>query len=528
MGTAYKVSTSGDWSSVAWLNKTTGEPNDGTPGAGDTAYIYADSSGPTIITTETQSVANVYGTEDGGLVELDGLGLDISNYLTGLEIVSGAYTVGGVAWDVTLLGGTLSGAAIGGTTSSQGGVIVNGGTVKKSDSFWGEVKAGVVNTAKLLSATLTGGKITATNAVAATDGDIDIYGGQLTITDDLTLVATSLMNETGFLMDGGKASVGGAASVGGYAILDVDGTGTLTLAKGVTFAQAAGATSAFGVSSPTTPGGAVTVTSGAVVLGGAGTLNAAIYAKGSFTANQSVVTMASVASGSSTVSVSGGKLVAENLIVGKAGTGLLKISGGGTVQAPVLVLGSSTGSHGTITDKGAGSTLTATEAYIGGAPGATTGGVGVLGLSSGGKAQFGSLSIKASGRVADGGTLVVTSGVNGSGELQIAKGGTAQISGVVSATTEVEFTGAGSLQLGNPRSFLATIDEVANGATIKIASFAGARESFSENAAGTLGTVFFSESVGGLTKYDSLHFAGDFTASDFVWNATAGVLTCKS
>jgi hypothetical protein len=139
---------------------------------------------------------------------------------------------------------------------------------------------------------------------------------------------------------------------------------------------------------------------------------------------------------------------------------------------------------------------------------------------------FRNLTLWKTGELVVSGSLLVQQTVTGNGLLEIADGGKVRLAQSTDASVQVEFRGAGTLALFEPQSFRATIEKVADGASIVVAGFAGAHESFKENSAGTMATVFLTGG-GTLPTYDSLHFAGDFNKTEFQWNAATGTLTCN-
>jgi hypothetical protein len=441
-------------------------------------------------------------------------------------------------------GGTITGAGDG-VYIAGGGSVTNAGAISGTTASV-QFAGGGANTLTLE----TGSRLTG-DAIGSTASGA---------TNALVLERSGIANNNFDNFDaltvqtGGNWTLGGTSSFGGATIssgASLDDTGALTL-SGTSALEGSkiivssddtltmnGATAlngnVLGAGTLAIVGGSATVNNGASLsvagwtVPGSGTtvtLDENLSYAGSFSEGAGVTFVLSgghlLLNGADTFA--GGTVDGSNVLDTKGTTTLSGLTIGGTVEWE---------NEGTVTQSGGSAT-------IGDAGGDTSfldnmsrgiyditddSGIG-LGSSTASNIQNAGLLEKTSGTgtsaiapaVTNTGTIEVTAGtldlqgaVTGKGSDEVSGASTLEFDSAVAATQTVDFLGGPSaVDLIDPNAFLGRIADFASPDTVQL-SGAWAFSSFSENAAGTLGTLTLASSA----SQHAFNFVGDYTAGDF-------------
>ena len=238
------------------------------------------------------------------------------------------------------------------------------------------------------------------------------------------------------------------------------------------------------------------------------------------------------------------------LTVGEKGDGSLNIDAGayvspGKVGSGQIDIAADAGSKGMVTVDGAGSLLSGTDLWVGGAQSGPSG-TGAISLSNGGEVSvsnstvWGGSSIEGAGTVngavkddgsvtASGGALEITGAVGGTGVLAIDAGASLQLDGAVAGGVTVDFDPAVSETLvvndltanagGPPQNFNATIENFQAGDVIAFAaSGLGGAPAITDATPGAFDSGDNTTSVvlaDGGDAIATLLFEGDYSGSTF-------------
>lgn len=433
----------------------------------------------------------VFGT--GTLNVSDRGEVDSGNIVVGGEVGSqGTLTVSGggvvrstsgitIASDTNSTG-TLNIGAVAGQTAAAAGNVVGAGGGAATIAFGlgtGKIVFNHTDAALDFTANVSGnGDILALSGGTTLSGTVNLGSGRIRVDGGVLQIGGSTTAGTAYIGDAagssGTMTVSGSGSTlttTNNLLVGFDGTGVLNVVNGGQvhdngILSIGDSSTGRGTVTVSGSGSKLTTTSNAVVgTYGNGALN--VSDGGEVVIANSPLTIAGYAAklGTVTVSGSGSKLTADDVIVGQYGIANVAIADGGVVESNRRVfIGDFAGASGTLTVSGGGSKLTAASNIIVG-----NNGVGVLTVTDGGQVSAGQdVSIGdtagSSGTVTvsgSGSTLIangrVDVGDNGAGTLIVANGG--QVSGdrlIIGSLTDghgtVTVSGSGSkLTVGGPR-----------------------------------------------------------------------------
>jgi T5SS/PEP-CTERM-associated repeat protein len=279
----WNVIGAGDWDDQDnWWNDTAEMPDDGYPGAGDTAFI--DTTEVTV-SDDTVAILNANSTD------IDG-DITVTNYIGG-----GTFT------DGTVTAGTAQVIQI-----NFEGVSLTANTIEESDLDAGKVTANVLVDPVVKGATVTAKSIARVpSSQYASNSDVTVESGSLTA-DTMTLVgATPAIDSPDFFtISGGTATITGAATATGAGVVIYSRGGTLRFNDGLTLSDGAALDVIYG--GKTT---AETLTAGE---NGDGTIE--VEGAGSSLTVAKALTLGSGGVGNLTVTDGGALSVGGNLVVG--------------------------------------------------------------------------------------------------------------------------------------------------------------------------------------------------------------------
>ncbi len=516
---------------VAAANKTTLAKIAGSYAISDTAANIQSGLG-----SLTDSKINSIIVSDNGVVTLTvaALSSDLAEVDMLVNASGGAYSVAisDSAADIENGVATLQAnvARISSITSTSGAVSVGAATAAADEGALAKIVGGftIVDTAANIAAnfaaiasdgsvgalSVTSGSATLSAAASIAADMFGVSGSGSLVTIGANIIETgafSLGAGAGLsISSGDRFTIDGAATLSGA----FSGAGTLATSGGVTISGATVSVSNWTstaeiltLDSALTYAGAFSAGSGDVIArsGGALTLSGATK----FAGGVSVT-------GADALTLSGATTVSGALSIG--GTGAVTLAKALTDSGGDFTLGDSSGDATTLTITAKG-TLDFTDDHnllMGTSTSTSIKNTGLL------EKTGGTATSTVSAKVVNNGKLEVTAGVfdmlntvSGTGSDIISGASTMEFAGTVAATQTLSFSGAnGALELLSPSKFSATISDFdmggASGNSLILAS-PWKLSSFSENAAGTLGTMTIAHG----TVTATLEFSGDYNSSLF-------------
>ncbi len=349
--------------------------------------------------------------------------------------------------------GTVS---IGGTTTVAGRVVIGGG-----DSALGN--GGAIGVGGAGSVLTVGGDLEINGFIGASPALYISDGASVSVTGN------SFVETGGILSIGGSGatlSVSGKLFLDGYfaaAWLEIS-DGAAVSVNGDTDVYSAGTITITDAGSTLTLGG---------VLDIEGFGSTPTFLQISNGAAVSVAGVTSVATGATlTVDGTGSTLTvgasflgalagSDALFVGQGSTGLLQITGGGSVTADgAAYVGHQDGGDGTLSVSGAGSVLLVGASLLGGLLGTDTlfvgdGGTGLLQISDGALVSAGTVEVDSLGSVSGSGTI--DGAVDNAGTIT-ATGGTLKITGAVTGAGTISIDSNATLEIGSTFAAGGTVD----------------------------------------------------------------------
>jgi len=414
--------------------------------AGATGTVMVSGAGSELSSLDGMTVGNAgqgsLDVQDGGamLLENSGIGVGVSAGAAGTVVVSGTGSV-------MTLGTTSTGVGVGkagqGTFDVQNGGTVSvlstghGISVGQSAGSSGTLEVSGPNSVLTLGTATTGFSVGQTgqgNLEIADGGAVSIQSAGFGMGVGQTAAASGIavVSGSGALLTLGTATSGitvgqfasGTLEVLSGGTVSLNGTGALdigldALSSGSVVVSGAGALLTLGSS----------VASGvAVGLHGQGFLD---VANGGSVSDANRLVIGSNSGSTGSVSVDGGMVTAASVTVGNSGTGTLEIGVAGTVAVTTATVGP----HGSIVMAGGLLDPITTTLNAGG----VISGFGTLDANLGNNSTV----------TANSGALEVTGTVSGSGTMDIAAGATLVLPGTVLPSEIVGFTASsGVLQLG--------------------------------------------------------------------------------